>query len=131
MGFAVLELSDFLRQTTSKGEQHWKWQVLAEGNQMNFVIARCPLAGGADEGCGVEYRTFDIGLTGVGADGPHHHPCVGVTRKLADGIAKFVIVRKKRRRRFRPNDEINFVILSRIGGELREVTQSLLKIRGC
>src|ERR1700733_2490437 len=52
---AVLEFADFFRQTSGKREQARKWQILAEGYEVNFIVACGPLAGGANQSGGVKH----------------------------------------------------------------------------
>src|SRR5579862_2952008 len=121
MGGAVFELSYFFRQATGKGEQAGKRQVLAKRNEMDLVVSRCPLAAWADECCGVENRAFDIGLTGIASDSSNYDPCIRITGELTDLIAKANFIGKEWRRRFGPDDEIDFVVLRGIHCQLRQV----------
>ena len=48
------KLADFFGQASGEGKQAGKGQILAEGNEMDFVVAGSPFAAGADQCRGVE-----------------------------------------------------------------------------
>src|SRR5579859_1274673 len=102
----VLELTDLLGESAGERKKGWKWQVFAEGHKMNFVVARGPLSGRADQDRRIEDRALRIRMRGVASDRSGYDPQMGVAGNRAERLTKSWIVGKERRGRFRPDDEI-------------------------
>src|SRR5580704_5680701 len=93
----VLEFADFFGQTSGKREQTRKGQVLAEGYEVNFVVACSPFAGGADQ-CGGVKDLCGRRSRGCrrGSDRTGYNPRPGLARHRAERVAKTRIVGEKR-----------------------------------
>src|SRR5215470_15522488 len=82
-----------LRESRCKGKYRLKWNVFAEGHEMDFVVTTAPLASGADGCCGVVSRTRI-----VDADRSHDDPCVRLSCQIADGVPEKRVIDLKWRR---------------------------------
>ena len=111
---SLLKLSHLLRQPAGKCKQLWERQIFSERHQMHFVVTRSPIASRTDQRGRVENfrsRSLPPRIAGVLPIAPVTTQLCVVARHLAHRLAKQRIVRKKRRRRFRPHDQINLAQL--------------------
>src|SRR5271155_3239626 len=108
MRSAMLELAHLFGQSTGKGEEPRKGQVLPKGDQMHFVVAASPGSFRSDQRRGVENLREPSAAVhgGIDSDRSGNYPLVGLPGQGAERISKEGIVGVERRRRLGPNDQI-------------------------